>query len=349
MHIDAIDVSKALIAPLLQGRVTLNAGMRILIVNSVYSLEVHDLANNYECDFVQYFRPYADGLSQVNEHVYKCIDDVRGEYDAIFIQMPKNKIESQFLLANSIELLSVEGVLICCAHNKAGGTRLTKMLKEFGGQDVDNLSMNKCRSAWAVGFDNSGQVIRDGALVAGGRQAVCDGDYLSQAGIYGWDKIDAGSKILLAHAPEKISSRRVADFGCGYGFLSRYLIQHLSAPYKLYAIDADARAVSLCLENIAAPEGGMIEPLWSDIVSGSDLPKNLDLIFMNPPFHEGKKSDATIGQAFIMRAAQSLRAKGVLYMVANVHLPYERDLSKHFAKVEKLHEGQGFKVFKAVK
>ncbi len=36
-------------------------------------------------------------------------------------------------------------------------------------------------------------------------------------------------------------------------------------------------------------------------------------------------------------------------MVANAHLSYENLLHEVFFSVEKLHEGQGFKVFKAVR
>ena len=70
---------------------------------------------------------------------------------------------------------------------------------------------------------------------------------------------------------------------------------------------------------------------------------------MNPPFHNGKKTDCAIGNAFIETALQALRPGGQLFMVANNHLPYEEALADKFYECIKLHEGQGFKVFHARK
>jgi len=70
---------------------------------------------------------------------------------------------------------------------------------------------------------------------------------------------------------------------------------------------------------------------------------------MNPPFHEGKASDQSIGQNFIKTAANSLKSGGALWMVANSQLAYESHLNNLFSEVKKTFEGQGFKVFHAVK
>ena len=64
---------------------------------------------------------------------------------------------------------------------------------------------------------------------------------------------------------------------------------------------------------------------------------------------KGRKQIVIIGQKFIETAASSLKKSGVLYMVANAHLPYEAHLQRYFASVEKTIEEQGFKVFKAIK
>lgn len=44
-----------------------------------------------------------------------------------------------------------------------------------------------------------------------------------------------------------------------------------------------------------------------------------------------------------------LRRGGVLYMVANRHLPYEAALAEQFARFSQVGDGAGFKLIEAVK
>ena len=65
--------------------------------------------------------------------------------------------------------------------------------------------------------------------------------------------------------------------------------------------------------------------------------------------HDGGGEDKTLGQAFIASAAAALRKGGLLWIVANRHLPYEAILAESFAKVRLVEEGGGYKVFEAKK
>lgn len=334
---DDLAAVQALFAPVIKGELSLPPKGRALYMNARFHRDMDAALAGMQVDCVQYFKAYADGLGE-----YSCTDTVEaGIYDAAFVNIPKDMDEARMMAARAINGLKADGVLVCAAPNKAGGGRLQKMLQAFGAQQTEHLSAHKCRAVWGRGFAADDALAA--ALAAGQQQRICDGAYLSQPGLYGWDKVDKGSALLAAHLPERLSGRRVADFGCGYGYLTQLVAQRLDAPFKLYALDADKRAVDVCALN--APSA---EPLWVDITRDA-LPKNLDMIVMNPPFHEGKKTDTGIGKAFISRAAQALRDGGTLWMVANSHLPYEPDLTAHFKTADKLHEGQGFKVYRAVK
>ena len=52
-------------------------------------------------------------------------------------------------------------------------------------------------------------------------------NFTTQPGIFGWDKIDQGSKLLINHISNDLYGHG-ADFGCGYGFLSDYLLKNNS-------------------------------------------------------------------------------------------------------------------------
>jgi len=68
---------------------------------------------------------------------------------------------------------------------------------------------------------------------------------------------------------------------------------------------------------------------------------------MNPPFHDHGVEDRELGEAFIRRARQILRAGGTLWIVANRHLPYEAVLNELFAEVALKGEDRSFKVCEA--
>ena len=84
---------------------------------------------------------------------------------------------------------------------------------------------------------------------------------------------------------------------------------------------------------------------WAD-VRHAELGE-LDFVVMNPPFHDGGGEDRALGQAFIQRAAAALRKDGVLWLVANRHLPYEAVLGQAFARVTLKAEQGGYKVLEA--
>lgn len=297
----------------------------------------------------QYFKPYAQIL-QDNGHAVRSEWDLkaaRGQYDYILVVCPKNAVEARYVLAAALESLKDGGMLVTAADNKAGGARLAKMLQAFGDLDVYSESKNKCRVVWAV-KENADQAVMDGALKEGGVQGILSGTFQSQPGIFGWNKVDKGSELLVQHLPEDLKGHG-ADFGCGYGYLAAEILKTYE-PESLNCIDADYRAVQMCQQNLAQIETKtMLRFFWEDLTSDHHFSDDLDFVVMNPPFHEGKKADILIGQKFIETAHAALHTGGALWMVANAHLPYEEILNSNFQKVERKYEGQGFKIYAAVK
>jgi 16S rRNA (guanine1207-N2)-methyltransferase len=285
----------------------------------------------------QYFKVFADQLAA--EGTESSPDFPDGEFEIVLLLLPKNRLEAEYLLAKGLEMLQPGGWLIAAGDNKAGGARLNKTFKEFG-LEAGSYSKNRARVAW--GKKAGSKKVKE-ALAAGEMQKNEFG-FFSQAGIFGWDKIDKGSEILSKHLPEL--SGAGADFGCGYGYLSQHALQNGKNIGRLYCIDADARALEASKANLTNFEN--TEFIWADLTKAPDL-KNLDWVVMNPPFHEGKATDTGIGHDFIRSAAKVLKKGGALWMVANSMLPYEKILDEEFFSVKKISEGGGFKVFCAVK
>jgi len=321
-------------------------GQRVAFFNA----QNHAALRAIEADLYlqQNFKPYAQELQNAGFET-SCIlpIDENETYDTVFIALPKNRIEAAYLIARALQCLKSQGILVVAAANKAGGARIVKMLAGFGLIDCGSESKNKGRVCWAI-KENVDQIAVDMALKDGQVQDVLDGAFQSQPGLFGWNKIDKGSALLLQHLPNDLTGKG-ADFGCGYGLLARHVLQNCNVR-SLTCIDADARAVELCRVNVQnVQKNAAIDFIWADLTVSLPVLKNLDFIVMNPPFHEGKFTDADIGKAFINSAYESLKRKGKLWMVANSQLPYEPVLNAQFYKVEKVFEGAGFKIFCAEK
>ncbi len=312
---------------------------------------------------VQWFAPFVAEFTGA----VSCVEDVEGEFDTLLMLAPKNRVEAAYVFARGFSHLKKGGRFYVAAANDAGGKSLHKMLQKMGVDDFEPLSKHKAKAVYGVkgGFDAAAI---NAALLAGGVQDVLGGEYVSQPGVFGWSKIDKGSELLVQHVPDDLRGKG-ADFGCGYGYLSRHVVQHCAGVERLYAIDADARAIACAEQNLikssfprkrgsrtdkeqipdqVGGDDGRVEFLWSDLTKSQSLPP-LDFIIMNPPFHQDKAADTAIGLAFIETAHAALKTGGRLFMVANAHLPYEHMLQQKFTSCDKLHEGQGFKVYGAVK
>ncbi len=320
-------------------------GKKIAFLNALMHADMSVFSKS-DMILQQHFKPYVDELISSGFAVSPDIPSDDKSYDLVCILMPKNMIEARYFLARAAGLLKDGCVLICAADNKAGGSRIKKLMQDLGFEDLYGDARNKARVVWGCA-NNLDKSKIEHAIDEGQECAVLDGEFISQAGIFGWNKIDKGSQILSKYIPADLKGKG-ADFGCGYGYLSRLILSNCKKVKQLYCIDADYRAVNLCEKNLAEFESNK-EFLWHDLTKPQDSLRNLDFIIMNPPFHDGKKTDISIGRNFIDQAHKALRRNGRLIMVANNHLDYERVLNDQFFEYSKLYEGQGFKVFCALK
>lgn len=283
-------------------------------------------------DCMQDFFPDTHGLT--------LAETIQPPYGAAMMLASKDKTEAQYDLARGLDALGAGGWILACAANDAGGARLESWFGEMG-LSPQTYSKNKCRAVWAIKGEDA--ITPFEWLMRGERQRLDlgDGTYWTQAGLFGWNKIDSGSALLAEALPEGLSGS-AADFGCGYGFLSAKIL-HKNPALSLTAIDADKRAVDCTLLNCTGAHG-----VWGDLTKKWDGAA-FDHIVMNPPFHMGKFTDSDIGAGFINTAAGALKKGGWLYMVANRHLPYEGVLSGLFSTVKPIVDKNGFKVIFAQK
>lgn len=286
----------------------------------------------------QSFRPEYLRLKQARWTVVPRL--AGGGREQGLVLLTKHKEENFANVARAWEMLAPGALLVCAGGNDDGVASFEKnVAKAFGG--VTSLSKFHSRVFW---FAKGDRAPPDYWQSLTRLQPVGDGSFQSQPGIFAWDRIDDGSALLAAHLPADLKGR-VADFGCGWGYLARHVLAHAPDIMELHAIDAEDRALEAARANITDPRASLH---WLDLTA-EPAPARYDAIVCNPPFHAGRAAIPELGQRVIEAASKALRPDSPFYMVANRGLPYEPVLKAHFASFEVLADNNKYRVMRAVR
>ena len=256
--------------------------------------------------------------------------------DEATILAPPGTVERRYVLALALKALKPGATLLAMAPKDRGGSRLKKELEAFGCEVVESAKRRHriCDVQRPTDLTGIEQGVAEGApRIVGG--------LWSQPGVFSWDRVDPGTSALIKALPQLAGQG--ADLGCGIGVLAHAVLASPKVT-RLHLIDIDRRAVDCARRNVA---DGRAEFAWADATT---FPlESLDFVVMNPPFHEAGWETKALGQRFIEAAHRALRKGGVLWMVANIHLPYEGALEPLFARAERRDAGGPYKVFEARK
>lgn len=166
-------------------------------------------------------------------------------------------------------------------------------------------------------------------------------------GVFSRQGLDIGTSVLLqalylfqqaGTLPEKAD---VLDLGCGYGPIT-IATSKWWPQYRIWAVDSNERAVSLCRENMIK-EAVQGQCLLSDGLAA--LPEQkFDFVFTNPPIRVGKEKLRHL----LEEAWQALRSEGQLILVIGKKqgaASMQRYLLDRYDSCESLYHRSGFHVF----
>jgi 16S rRNA (guanine1207-N2)-methyltransferase len=259
-----------------------------------------------------------------------------GQAEEAVVLAPPGVVERRYVLAQALRILRTDGRLLALAPKDKGGSRLGKELQALGCE-VEETARRHHRIC-AVRRHTEPEGIAQ-AIEAGGPRRDDRLGLWTWPGVFSWDRLDPGTAALIQALPAMAGQG--ADLGCGVGVLSQAALANTGVT-RLLCVDRDRRAIECARRNLV---DARVETVWADV---RKLPEAaLDFVIMNPPFHDAGSEDRRLGQAFVQAAARMLRRGGMMYVVANRHLPYEAVLDEAFAAWRPLADMGGYKVLEA--
>lgn len=306
---------------------------------------LHRFAGRLTCE--QPWKPLAEALHVSGFPSSPTLLEGEDAYDLVLLRPDRQRDQVLYDMARGFRLLRPGGTLVVALPNDWGAARHEKHLKELAGS-VGTLSKHHCRAFWAVKSSAANQELVD-AWFAGGqpRPLADDPRFTTRPGVFSWDHIDRGSRVLTEHLPQALHGR-VADLGAGWGFLSHFILENRPLVRNLHLYEADSVALALARQNLAPlirrEEGATgVAFEWADVTAGLGF-ASFDAVVMNPPFHQERHADPLLGHKFMAAAIGALRPGGQLWMVANQFLPYERFLADALPNTRLVWQGEGYKV-----
>ncbi len=255
--------------------------------------------------------------------------------------LTKHKEENFANIARAWSLLAAGGTLVCAGANDDGAASLEKHVgKAFGL--AGSLSKFHCRVFWLTRPTGTPPDYWRGLASL---QPVGDGSWLSQPGIFWWDRVDDGSALLAEHLPGDLDGH-VADFGCGWGYLGARAAGARAGITAIDLIDAEHRAHRSGQRQHR--RSARLVPLARSRHRGRARDLRRDRLQSALP-QRPRRHAARWARHVIVGRRTRTEARRTLVIVANRGLPYEPTLTASFASFETLADNNKFRVSRAVR
>lgn len=266
-------------------------------------------------------------------------------YSSALVLCGRHRGQNENRVADAIERVEAGGMIVVAGGKDDGIASLRKRIA--GLIDLDG-SMPKYHgiTLWFRRPAEASDILV--ALREGNGEMVVDGRFRTAPGMFSYDRIDPGSKLLAENLPADLSGK-AADFCSGWGYLAAELLRRTPFLKQVDLYEADFESLEAAKRNLADAGRSVAKNyFWHDLL-GEEVTERYDAVVMNPPFHKARAADPLVGQGMIKAAATGLRRGGQLLMVANQHLPYEATLNAQFGGHREIARGNGFKILSAAR
>ncbi len=264
---------------------------------------------------------------------YSVGQNADGPYAAAIVCLPRAKAQALAMIFQAMQAVVPGGPILIDGQRTDGVDTILKLCRNLGPLAGEVFS-----KAHGKAF-----VVMAGPAPADWAAAPqhIDGGFQTLPGVFSADGPDRGSALLATALPAELPGR-VVDLGAGWGYLSRAILQRRGVK-ELDLVEAEAAALDCARLNITDPRARFH---WADAATFKPACP-AQCVVMNPPFHAGRDADPALGVSFLHAAWRMLGPPGVLWLVANRHLPYDRALAPLFRDITEVGGDSAFRLIRA--
>ncbi|AWH90463.1 16S rRNA (guanine(1207)-N(2))-methyltransferase RsmC [Buchnera aphidicola (Melanaphis sacchari)] len=290
-----------------------------------------------------YFQTYQKKLNTNKVkiiHLYKNLlisQKIIKEYEVLIYYWPKNKNEARFQLFHLLSFFKIGSKIFIIGKKSSGIKSAGEILKKW-------INLKKVENA-------KHSILFSGVLLKKPKFKLEDffNTHVwknlvikSLPGVFGYKKIDEGSKLLASTFSKKIYGK-ILDMGCGSGVLSVSILKNSINSYLTMTDNKESALISSkeTLKYNQLSANIILSDLYSNIF------KKFNIIISNPPLHNDLKKDFNITKKIITQSVYYLEKKGELRFVTNSCLNYDFYLKKFFKKYSIISRTNKYKVYQA--
>jgi 23S rRNA (guanine1835-N2)-methyltransferase len=334
-------------------------GVTVLVNDSWGALAValagsgpHAISDSYLSQRATQANLARNGVSVESVRLLSSLDPPPGRIDLLLVRVPK----SLALLADQLDRLAsslhADSVVIGAGMVKEIHTSTLEMFERVLGPTRTSFAVKKARLIFCSPDPALSRPINPWPQMyqlPEGLPAVSGLPVIQHAGVFSAERIDLGTRLLLAHLPVHSWHERVVDLACGDGVLG-IAAALTNSDAELRFVDESYRAVESSRLNFAALVGAGRAAEFTVADGLSDCATaSVDLVLNNPPFHaHHARTDETAWRMF-RDARRTLRPGGELWAVGNRHLGYHAKLKRLFGNCETVASNAKFVVFRSVR
>jgi len=275
-----------------------------------------------------------------------------GSFEQIIYRVSKERILVQHCINQAFNHLPNGGKLILLGEKSDGIKTHGKFAEDLFSSKISIEKNGRCYLAQVIKNRETKHPRKQSRTQALGNYHELqifeqDGlNFYSKPGLYGWKKIDVGSRLLIETIEPILSTINtkelsLLDLGCGYGYLTLMIAR---AEFKhLWATDNNVAAILAAEKNFALHN----LPVTLNLDDcGKNIHRHFEIIVCNPPFHQGFAHDSSLLQKFVSQSLALLSPHGIAFFVVNEFVPLQQAAKQLHCDINLLAHMQGFKVFK---